>query len=244
MNKGAVTRIIDFSAVDGPGNRLVIFLQGCNFNCLYCHNPETIPLAGTAAPETENPVEYTVMTVAEVVARVKRARPFISGVTISGGECTVQYDFLMDLCRALQGVAPVLIDTNGQLGEARLSALLDITEGIMLDIKALDPEAHRSLTGTDNSQVLQSFKMALERGKLAEVRTVIRGRDEDGPATVAWVAAQLAQKDSGIRYRIIRYRPHGVRKAMLKQLATPDESLMARCRALAEEAGLTRVSIV
>lgn len=243
MNRGAVARIIDFSAVDGPGNRLVIFLQGCNFNCLYCHNPETIPLAGEPGDPAHRP-DYTLMTVAEVVARVRRARPFISGVTISGGECTVQYAFLLALCQALQGVAPVLLDTNGQLGRERLEALLAVTEGIMLDIKALDPEAHRQLTGTDNRLVLDTFRQALASGKLAEVRTVIRGGVEDGPAAVAWVARELAGVNPDIRYRIIRYRPHGVRKPLLSHLKPPDDALMARCRQLAEDAGLTRVTVV
>lgn len=234
MNKGAVARIIDFSAVDGPGNRLVVFLQGCNFNCLYCHNPETIPLAGAQE-----------MTLEEVVKRYLKAKPFISGVTFSGGECTVQLDFLLACCVALKAEkAHILIDTNGQLLESDLKRLLAVCDGLMLDIKAIDPEQHRVLTGAGNETVLQTFKQALQAGKLAEVRTVIRGSEPDALATVDWVARELSAVNPAVPYRLIRYRAYGVRREMLPRLKPPSDSLMAQCKSVAESKGLSRIIVV
>lgn len=244
MSKGAVTRIIDFSAVDGPGNRMVIFLQGCNFNCWYCHNPETIPLAELTAPEETHTEAYAVMDAAALVMRYRKASPFISGVTFSGGECTVQFDFLLEACKALKAAgAHILIDTNGHLGPDKLARLLEVADGLMLDIKALDPTEHRALTGAENHRVLQTFKKALASGQLAEVRTVIRGEAPDALKTVAWVARHLAEVNPEIPYRLIRYRQHGVRKDMLPRLKAPDDVLLAQCRAIAESAGLKKVIV-
>ncbi len=234
MNKGAVARIIDFSAVDGPGNRMVIFLQGCNFNCWYCHNPETIPLEG--APE---------MTLQEILKRYQKAKPFISGVTFSGGECTVQFEFLLTLCAALKDKgAHILIDTNGQMGAQKLGKLLAVSDGLMVDVKAIDPDKHHALTGASNEQVIRTFHTALAAGQLAEVRTVIRGDEPDALATVKWVARELAAVDPEVPYRIIRYRVHGVRKEMMPRLKPPSAELMAQCVDLAVSMGLKRVIMI
>lgn len=234
MNKAAIARIINFSPVDGPGNRMVVFLQGCNFNCLYCHNPETIPLAGSQE-----------MTIQDIVKRYLKAKPFISGVTFSGGECTVQFEFLLDACTALKSMgAHILIDTNGQIGEDELERLYAVTDGLLLDVKAINNEEHRALTGVGNEQVLRSFQSALKMGKLVEVRTVIRGSVPDALDTVVWVSGELAAVDPDIPYRIIRYRSNGVRKEMQSGLQLPNEELMAKCKAIAEDAGLKRVIVV
>lgn len=245
MCKGAVARIIDFSAVDGPGNRMVVFLQGCNFNCWYCHNPETIPMPWGEAEKTSKTVVFDEMSVEDILKRYQRAEPFISGVTFSGGECTVQFDFLIQVCVALKKAgAHILIDTNGNLGEEKLEKLLALTDGILLDVKAVDGERHKALTGAGNTGVLNAFYTALRGGKLAEVRTVILGDDPEFLNTVAWVSRELAAINPRIPYRIIRYRVHGVRKEMLPLLKPPSEALMEECRAAAEAAGLKRIVMV
>ena len=82
---GFVADTITFSNVDGPGNRFVVFLQGCNFDCVACHNPQTIPLATG---------EHFRTSVAELLPRIRRAAPFLGGITVSGGEATLQPDFV------------------------------------------------------------------------------------------------------------------------------------------------------
>ena len=246
MNKGAIARIIDFSAVDGPGNRMVVFFQGCNFNCLYCHNPETIVLAGAAEENPEYPAVYREMALMEILARYRKAKPFISGITFSGGECTLQFEFLMSVCTALkeQEKAHILIDTNGQISGERLEQLLTVVDGLMIDVKSVDPDRHRFLTGVGNEQVIRSFRQALSAGKLAEVRTVILGNETAGGETVRWVAQELAAVDATVPYRTIRYRLHGVRKEMVPLLKPPSDVQMVHCKALAEAAGLMNVIVV
>lgn len=239
--RGAVAQIINFSAVDGPGNRLAVFLQGCYFNCWYCHNPETIPLPG----QTTNPPSYTEMTVQDIVNRYQKAKPFLSGVTFSGGECTIQIEFLLAVCAALKAQgAHILIDTNGQLGGEKLQHLLEVTDGLMLDVKAIGHEEHKALTGMDNEVVKRGFHTALSQGKLAEVRTVIRGAAPDALETVAWVAKELAAVNPTLPYRLIRYRAFGVREDMRSRLEPPSQALMEHCKALAEAAGLKTVLVV
>ena len=80
--KARVNKIIPFSSVDGPGNRTAIFLQGCNINCLYCHNPETRDKYGD-----KNITTVTEMSSDEVLEQVKKQIPFVRGITVSGGEC-------------------------------------------------------------------------------------------------------------------------------------------------------------
>lgn len=237
---GAIAQIINFSLVDGPGNRLAVFLQGCYFNCLYCHNPETIPLPG----KTAEPSSYTLMSVQEVVERYQRAKPFLSGVTFSGGECTIQIEFLLAVCAALKAQgAHILIDTNGQLGGEKLEHLFGITDGLMLDMKTIGLDEHKALTGVSNEAVKNCFYAALACDKLSEVRTVIRGAAPDALETVAWVAKELAAHNAAVTYRLIRYRPHGVRPEMLERLEVPSEALMQQCRDIALATGLQHVLI-
>ena len=156
--RGDVAKILPFSAVDGPGNRAVVFLQGCDFDCRYCHNPETrarcvncgvcvavcpsgaLSMAA-AAPSTGTPYGLRVswdstrcagcgacvaacpndsspkaaeMSVAEVLAAVGRYRAFLSGITVSGGECGLQAGFLEALLAGSRAAGlPGLVDTNG-----------------------------------------------------------------------------------------------------------------------------------
>src|SRR6185369_7624176 len=91
--RGLVSDVIRFSGVDGPGNRFVVFLQGCDFDCLACHNPQTIPTVSRAARWRSLP---------ELVAEVRETAPFLSGVTVSGGEATRQPAFLHDFFAALR----------------------------------------------------------------------------------------------------------------------------------------------
>ena len=255
MTNGALTRIIDFSAVDGPGNRMAIFLQGCNLECLYCHNPETILIAleddsvseDGRVHKTENGfnADYQWVTIADIVTRYRKAKPFISGVTFSGGECTVQHTFLVACCEALkQEGAHILIDTNGMIPENELKALMPIVDGFMPDIKTVDSEAHRVLTGVSNERILQVFEELLEAGKLVEVRTVLLGDWSDALPTVQWVARLLAEKAPHVPYRLIRYRPYGVRKEHLKTLKTPSEELVRNCEDLVKAAGVAIVRTI
>lgn len=201
---GYIRSILPFSYVDGPGNRSVIFFQGCNMNCGYCHNPETIPIC-TQADE-----DVSKMDVDQIVEVLKPYLNFVSGVTVSGGECTVQAEFLLELVRALNKLkVDVLVDTNGSRPEV-IEQIMPFISGVMLDIKSIDDEESKDLTGMKPAGVLRTFEMLIEADMLYEVRTVVH-ESLDSERTVKWVCGRLKQADSGARYKIIAFRPHGVK---------------------------------
>lgn len=234
--KGCVNNIIPFSAVDGTGNRMIVFFQGCNFNCLYCHNPETIPFHST-----EIFTEGYVMTPEDIVTKAKGEMPFIRGVTISGGECTANYDFLLATVKALKAEnISVLIDTNGFLAQDMLIVLADYVDGFMLDIKAYDDAEHKVLTGTSNDLVLESFKTLIQLNKLEEVRTVVLNNIVDSESTVDEVSKLIAKYDAKVPYKLIQFRKHGIPEAG-EVLEVPSEEKIELLKDLAEKNGVERV---
>ncbi len=237
---GYVARILPFSAVDGPGNRTVIFLQGCNLNCAYCHNPETIALA----KDGNVPEGASAQTVDQVIDQVMKYSLFISGVTISGGECTVQFNFLMEVVKALKAKdLHVLIDTNGMVALDKLQQLMQVADGFMLDVKAYGEDVHKALTGASNHNSKQTLDLLLLADKLYEARTVIVPDLMDGKETVTYVAARIAAIDPAVRYKIITYRSHGVRQEMKAHPSPSVEDLQA-LKAMAEKIGCENVLLV
>ncbi len=142
MTIGRVHSYETFGAVDGPGIRFIVFLQGCPLRCLYCHNPDSwAPKAGTEA------------TVDEIVAKVLAYRGFYrggGGVTISGGEPMLQHEFVYELICALkeQGIHTA-IDTSGAVPLSICKKTVDAADMLLLDIKSLDSELSRRITGSD-----------------------------------------------------------------------------------------------
>lgn len=208
MSSGLVADTIEFSAVDGPGNRFVVFLQGCNLDCVACHNPHTIPLRSDAA---------TRMTVDDLLARIRPAAPFLSGVTVSGGEATLQARFLRELFEAL-GSDPTtrrltrFVDTNGDAPRATWDLLHPAMDAAMVDLKALDDATHRRLTGHSNARILSSIRLLSERGQLYEVRLLLAAGTNDSDAELAATASWLSAVDPRMRVKVIGYRAHGVRE--------------------------------
>lgn len=150
---GHVHSIESFGTVDGPGVRLVVFLQGCPMRCKYCHNPDTWKMTGG-----------TEMTVSQILAQYEKNRAFYSrgGITVTGGEPLVQIDFVTELFSAAahRGIHTCL-DTSGitfrpnnpEVVE-RFDQLMAVTDLVMLDIKHIDPQGHRELTGQPLDPVL------------------------------------------------------------------------------------------
>jgi pyruvate formate lyase activating enzyme len=167
--KGRIHSIESFGTVDGPGIRLVVFLQGCPMRCLYCHNPDTWDMDGG-----------TEMGAEEIVAQFERERAFYSkgGITVTGGEPLMQLDFLIELFSLAKsrGIHTCL-DTSGIIyGSAtrpRLSELMRYTDLVMLDIKHIDAEKHRTITGADNRSVLDFARFLDEIGVEIWIRHVI-----------------------------------------------------------------------
>lgn len=257
MCKAIVNKIIPFSAVDGPGNRTAIFLQECNFNCLYCHNPETInkciscgdcvrvcPVGALKQVDSrvvwddsicvncdkcistcryDSTPKTKEMSSDDILKELLNFLPFISGITISGGECTMQSDFINSLFKKTKkmGISNYL-DSNGFIALKDLP-VYDYMDKAMIDLKSYDSEEHKKLTGKDNITVIENIKSLGKDNKLYEVRTVIVPDVLNNEHNVDKISKLIASLDPFIRYKIIKFRNHGVRADLIKSYSPEDE---------------------
>lgn len=154
MVKAYVHSTESFGSVDGPGVRFVIFLQGCHMRCRYCHNPETW--------KTGVGNEFTAD---ELLAKAVRYRPYWGkegGITVSGGEPLLQLPFLVELFSKAKAMGiSTCLDTSGQPFTKegpfwdQFQELMRFTGLVLLDIKHIDDEEHKKLTGWSNQAILE-----------------------------------------------------------------------------------------
>ena len=274
-----VNKIIPFSNVDGPSNRMAIFFQGCPFNCRFCHNPETIHMCNDcgdcvktcpvgALSLKEGKVTWnkdlcvncdtciktcrhdaspkvTRMTADELMEKILEVSPYIQGITLSGGECTLQKEFIKELFPKVKALGlTTLLDSNGSLDFESNEDILEYCDGVMLDVKAYNKEFSDWLIRYPNDVVLKNLDHLLATGKLEEVRTLIfPDRDKENEATVRYVAETIKDR---CRYKIIRYRQFGVREEYRKELGdfTTGEDYAMRYVELARSLGASKAILV
>ncbi|MBV7273532.1 YjjW family glycine radical enzyme activase [Clostridium sp. PL3] len=278
MLKGLVNKIIPFSLVDGPGNRTAIFFQGCNFNCLYCHNPETIKkcrqcgacvlicrfdaisiVGGSVIWDEEKCKDCgecikscpndcgpkaKEMSVDEILKEITKVKSFISGITVSGGECTLQKEFLVDLFEEVRKLGlTIFVDTNGSTDFSKNKELVDLTDMVMLDIKSFDNDEHKKLTERDNDMVLKNARYLASINKLYEVRTVVVPNVLNNFNNVNEISKLIASLDNEIRYKLIKYRPIGVRTEKI-EIVQPDNEMIEELKGVATRNGCKNVIVV
>jgi len=237
---GLVADVVRFSWVDGPGNRFTVFFQGCNLDCLACHNPHTMPRRTPLA---------RVVTIGQLVDDVRAIAPFLSGVTVSGGEATLQAPFVAAWFAALRDDPDTarltrFVDSNGCADDATWDLLLPVTEGVMLDLKALDVATHRELTGLGNAQVLHSLDRLVAERRLAEVRLLVVPGHNDSEEALRSTGDYLAQHAPGVPVKVIAFRPHGVRAAARHIPAPTDDERAAYGAWVAASVGEQLVTVV
>ena len=167
--QGMIHSVESFGTVDGPGIRFVVFFQGCPMRCLYCHNPDTWETGG-GHPET----------VESLLAQYRRNAVFYKngGITCTGGEPMMQLPFLTELFTAAkrEGIHTCL-DTSGICFQPAhpepVRALLAVTDLVMLDIKQMDAERHRALTGHSNENILRFAVFVSDCGVDLWIRHVV-----------------------------------------------------------------------
>lgn len=148
--KGRINSIQSFGTLDGPGVRYVVFMQGCPLKCVFCHNFDLIDSSGGRLIEAE-----------ELMEKIDKCIPYLNkgGVTISGGEPTMQWEFVKELlamCR--QKKIHTAIDTCLYTTKKVLDALLPVVDLFMSSVKQMDEKKHLSLTGKTNKTILENIK--------------------------------------------------------------------------------------
>lgn len=211
--KGLIHSVESFGSADGPGIRYIFFLKGCPMRCKYCHNPDT--WAGNS--------EVMTLTPEEALSKAVRYKSYWGkngGITVSGGEALLQIDFVTELFRLAKAKGiNTCIDTSGQpfsREEPKLSKfkeLIKYTDLVMLDIKQIDDEKHRELTGHSNSNILDFARFLAENGKKMWIRYVLVPTVTDDPDDLAKTREFIdSLGDSVERTEILPYHTLGVFK--------------------------------
>lgn len=202
---------------DGPGNRLVYHVQGCNLRCPWCANPESMPVEGTLLP-SENigtHLSFTPEDVDDLLEEASDSRPLFfegGGVTITGGEPTLQFDALKEFLTGLKerGIHTA-IETNGT--QPRLSELFPLLDLLIMDCKHIDDTIHREVTGASNRTILMNIGKAMtEHGNLL-IRTPLINGFNTAPETLVGFLNFYKQFDtSRTRFELLKYHEYGREK--------------------------------
>lgn len=158
-----------FGTVDGPGIRLVLFMQGCPLRCQYCHNPDTwTPNIGK------------IYSVEDIIKKYDSCKEFLrnGGVTATGGEPMLQTEFLTELFTRLKTLGVhTCLDTSGitftEQNRAKIDKLMSVTDLVMLDIKHINNDFHKVLTGKPNDNIKAFLKYLYEINKEVWIRHVL-----------------------------------------------------------------------
>lgn len=203
---GKIHSLESFGTVDGPGIRFVTFMQGCPLRCRYCHNPDTW--------RADAPVKYE-LTPRQLLDEVLRYKSFIAkgGVTLTGGEPLMQPDFCREffrLCRE-SGIHTAL-DTAGSVYNEKTLSVLDFTDLVLLDIKALQPELCRAVCGSDGRNALRLLDELERRGIDVWIRHVVVPGLTDDDALLAELVEYLKPFRTVKKIEWLPYHTMGVFK--------------------------------
>ena len=192
--KGLIFSVKRYSIHDGPGIRVTFFMKGCPLNCLWCHNPEGI----SPVPETviqtnrigekefsRNEEVGKYYTIEDILEILEKERVFMNqskgGVTFSGGEPMLQYEFLLEALKACkENGYNTAVDTSGYSSAENYKLIIPFTDLFLFDLKHFDDAKHIESTGVSNIGIIDNYRLLLESGKDIMVRfPVIPGINDD-----------------------------------------------------------------
>lgn len=194
-----------FGTHEGPGIRLVVFLQGCNFKCAYCHNPDTIsPKGGKTFSESD------------IIKMLNDQASYFNGgggLTVSGGEPGLQAKGLVKLFKAVKEKGfHIALDTNASFDTEDYRELLDFSDLALIDLKHFDNELHLKLTGQENRKVLKNIEYREESKKPFWIRYVLVPGWTDQEEHLEALGAYLQRFRFLERLEILPYHTLGMHK--------------------------------
>ena len=206
MIKGRIHSFESFGTLDGPGIRFVVFMQGCPLRCLYCHNRDTWDMSGGK--------EYTPE---EVFNEAKKYMSYFKysggGITVTGGEPTLQAEFVTELFRKCKkaGIHTTL-DTSGFADIDKVKELLKYTDLVLLDIKHGIKEKHKLLTGVSNDKILEFAHYLCEKNIPVWIRYVLVPGLTDAPEDLESAAAIIGSLKNIKKVEVLPYHCMGAYK--------------------------------
>ncbi len=227
-----------FGTVDGPGVRFVVFLQGCPMRCQYCHNPDTWQMnAGSVRSAQSLLQEY------------QRNAAFYSkgGITVTGGEALMQIDFVLELFQlAKKQNIHTCLDTSGvtyhpgaSSYNEKLDKLMAVTDLVLLDLKHMDPQGHKALTGHDNAGILAFARYLEEKQIPVWIRHVLVPGITDDEQLLTRLGTFLGSLSNIKALDVLPYHIMGVTKYQELGIAYPLEGVEPATKKQAMEAKKT-----
>ncbi|MBM4761957.1 pyruvate formate-lyase-activating protein [Bacillus sp. B15-48] len=227
---GNIHSIETLGTVDGPGIRYIVFTQGCLLRCQFCHNPDTWEI-GTGKQ----------MSVSDIIDDLKSYLPFFEasggGITVSGGEPLLQIPFITELFKECKKLGiHTTIDSSGGCYSSnphfhqQLKELLSYTDLILLDLKQIDREKHKQLTGLTNDHILEFARFLSDHKVPIWVRHVLVPGTTDDKEDLKKLGEFISTLNNVNKVEILPYHKLGVYKwealgleYQLKDVETPTE---------------------
>ncbi len=229
---GRIHSFQSLGTLDGPGVRYVVFLQGCNLRCGYCHNPDTWDISGGREYSPE-----------EVISRAVRFKEYFGnegGITLSGGEPLLQSDFAKELfILAHQNGINTCLDTSGSILNDSVRGLLSHTDRVLLDVKFTCEEDYKGFVGCDLLRVMRFLDYLEEQKIPTTLREVIVPSLNDSEDSILKLR-QIARSHSTVdKIELLpfkkicqtKYDNMGI-DFPFKNFATPTKELMSRLESL------------
>ncbi|CEN86102.1 pyruvate formate-lyase-activating protein [Paeniclostridium sordellii] len=206
MIKGRVHSIETFGTVDGPGIRFILFMQGCPLRCKYCHNRDTWDVKGGS--------EYTVD---EIITEINKYSSYMKfsggGLTVSGGEATLQPEFLKELFKkAKENNIHTCLDTSGFVDIDTIDPILDYTDLVLLDLKHMVPDKCKDLVGVSIEKTLKLAKHLSDRNIPVWIRHVLVPGVTDDRENLELMGKFISTLNNVDRVEILPYHTLGVHK--------------------------------
>lgn len=208
MIKGKIHSVESMGLVDGPGIRVVVFMQGCTLRCLYCHNPDTWTLDGN-----KDALDFTPE---ELVNKISRFRSYFEksggGVTFSGGNPLKQPEFLKEtlkLCKEA-GIHTTL-DTSG-VGFGDYEEILKYTDLVLYDVKHLTREGYKDMTGIEIDETQKFLEACKKMGTKMWIRQVVVPGKTDSEEYIRELGKFIKTLDNVEKVELLPYHLLGVNK--------------------------------
>lgn len=208
MIKGKIHSVESMGLVDGPGIRVVVFMQGCTLRCLYCHNPDTWTLDGN-----KDALDFTPE---ELVNKISRFRSYFEksggGVTFSGGDPLKQPEFLKEtlkLCKEA-GIHTTL-DTSG-VGFGDYEEILKYTDLVLYDVKHLTREGYKDMTGIEIDETQKFLEACKKMGTKMWIRQVVVPGKTDSEEYIRELGKFIKTLDNVEKVELLPYHLLGVNK--------------------------------